>query len=645
MADDESFHVDSTKQPVAVAFQNLRFQVEIPDPDAPKAGTCGSQPKITKTILHDLTGAFLPGKFTAIMGASGAGKTTMLNTVAGEAADGEIYGRILLNGREVESKVIKRWSSFVFQDDVIMTTSTVRECITLSARLRLPSSLTRAQIYKRVDQVISILHLEKCAETIVGSPQDKGGISGGERKRCAIGMELVTNPPVLFLDEPTTGLDAYTAFSVIDTLRQLAQTGRTVVATIHQPSSDIFHLFDELLVLSKGHIIYQGPSEASVQYFAERGFPCPKYTNPADHLFMRILNDTGGVADEKGDVSAPNQQARLERLVLEYEKSERKDKMYAVAHQTGSGLDGIGVSQKPGRLVQIQWLCQRNIRNVIRNPLGLRAKIAQSIVMGVIIALIYRDVGDDQISVQGRQGSLFFISMNMMLTAFGVLGVFGAERIVFQREHALGMYSTEAFYFTKIMTELPHNIILPFAQMAIIYFVIGYQNSAESFLIFCGINALNMNSGNALGIFIACIFSDLRVTLVIAPPLILPLMIFSGFFINTNSIPVYLDWIKYISPINYSFRAYANTEFRGLKIRCTDDQLMANPTCQADQPMCFCPITEGEQILKNLNLDEGMSRDEAVWALLGLFIGFTLLGYVALLANVMKKEMARAKHK
>jgi len=484
---------------------------------------------------------------------------------------------------------------------------------------------------------------------MIGSPQDKGGVSGGERKRCAIGMELVTNPSILFLDEPTTGLDTYTAFSVIDTLRQLAMTGRTVVATIHQPSSDIFHLFDDLLVLAQGNIVYQGPCKESVAYFGELGFPCPRYANPADHLFMRVLNDTGGLRSSVsvGEGSRANNMRdgnRVGLLASAYKDSEQRNKYEALAAEPGAGVGMKDIARRAGVGTQVLALSIRNVRNIVRHPLGMRAKFAQSLVMGLIIALIYREIGTHQVSVQGRVGSLFFISMGFMLAAFGVLGAFAMEKMIFTRETALGMYTTGSFYLTKTLTELPHNCLFPIMQMGVMYYIIGYQDKVENFFLFAVTAVLNLNCGNALGIFIAACFSDLRVTLIAAPPLILPLMIFSGFFINTDSIPVYLDWIKYLSPVNFSFRAFMKTEMADLKLTCADDELKANPSCPLTQPRCFCPVLEGEQVLRSMNLDGGMTRAEALACLCALYFAFTFLGFIVLTANVRAKNKQRAKH-
>ena len=195
----------SKAKPVTVTFNNLTMTVQVNDSTAKKGPPCLRTPKITRTILAGINGVFEAGKFTAIMGASGAGKTTLLNAVAGEAAGGNLSGSIQLNGGSVDSDTMRRVSAFVFQDDVILSTMTVREAITMSAKLRLPREMPLSEKLERVEQVIEILHLDRCKDTVIGTAGQHGGVSGGERKRCSIAMELITNPSVIFLDEPTSG--------------------------------------------------------------------------------------------------------------------------------------------------------------------------------------------------------------------------------------------------------------------------------------------------------------------------------------------------------------------------------------------------------------------------------------------------------
>jgi ABC-type multidrug transport system ATPase subunit len=179
-------------------------------------------------------------------------------------------------------------SAYVQQDDILFQTMTVKECLEFAAKLKLKGS--HEEKMKRVDEILKELRLNKCQNTKIGGPLVKG-VSGGERKRTSIGVELITDPNLIFLDEPTTGLDSFTATSVCETLRELARSGRTVISTIHQPNSDIFDNFDRLMLLAQGKIIYFNYANLAVDYFASLGaqYKCPELSNPADH-FMSIMS-------------------------------------------------------------------------------------------------------------------------------------------------------------------------------------------------------------------------------------------------------------------------------------------------------------------------------------------------------------------
>ncbi|EKX39193.1 hypothetical protein GUITHDRAFT_76568, partial [Guillardia theta CCMP2712] len=501
----------------------------------------------TRTILHEVSGVFEAGKFTAIMGTSGAGKTTLLNAVAGEASGGKLSGGVSFNGAQVNSDHIRRLRAFVFQDDVMMGTMTVREAITMSARLRLPASIPLTEKLKRVEEVIELLHLDKCKDSVIGYAKERG-ISGGERKRVGIAMELITNPSVIFLDEPTSGLDSHTAHSVCKTLKELAKAGRTVVATIHQPSSDIFHMFDNLLILAHGKILYQGPSRDCTPYFAARGSECPRYTNPADHIFMKVLNDQDAITEDEKQLAT----ARVQSLLNEYVTSGTLSRMEEAAAAPGPGVSGSGQEKGAGVMTELAVLFTRARRNAVRNRMILRAKIGQSMFMGLLVGLIYRNLQTNQKSIQDRNGALFFVSVNVTLSAaFGVISAFGVERTVFERERSVGMYSTLSYFLSKILVELPHNVIFPFLQSTIVYFLLNLQQAADKWIIWAMIFVILNNVGNSLGISIACMFADLEMTIQAAPIFILPLMLFSGLFVNQTGIPVYFNWIKYISPMKY----------------------------------------------------------------------------------------------
>lgn len=332
-----------------------------------------------KTIINGVTATFRPGRLTAVMGASGAGKTSLLSLLAGDLRkQGTILGHVQVNGEAIslDSRRMRDISGFVFQEDVILETMTVREAITMSATLRLPDSVTHGE---RVGELIQLLNLECCADTRVGDTIKKG-ISGGERKRTSIAMELITNPPVLFLDEPTSGLDTQNAFSVVKILQELAhEHGRTVIATIHQPSSQIFHLFDDLLLMAQGQVLYYGPASDAVAYFAERGFVCPQYTNPSDYFFMHV-------------VSQPS------TLLVQWKESKEYSKLQE--ESSCGGVPREALHQHASFLSQFKYLMSRAGKNAWRNRMIIQAKLGQNALVGLLVGLIYYNTDDKSIAIQ-----------------------------------------------------------------------------------------------------------------------------------------------------------------------------------------------------------------------------------------------------
>ncbi|KAJ3086225.1 hypothetical protein HK102_013397 [Quaeritorhiza haematococci] len=240
---------------------------------------------ITFEKIHYKVGKARAGHVLAIMGPSGAGKSTLLDILAGKSKSGSIEGQILVGGRKTKPDELKRIAGFVDQEDVFLPTMTVWEALMFSARLRLPESMTHEDRVKRVQEVVDELGLGRVVNSRIGGAGGARGISGGEKRRVSVGVELITSPSVLFLDEPTSGLDSYNALLVVQTLVNLAKHfNKTVVFTIHQPRSDVFTLFDDVLVLSQGTTIYRGRASDASPYFADRGKPCPPGYNIADHL-------------------------------------------------------------------------------------------------------------------------------------------------------------------------------------------------------------------------------------------------------------------------------------------------------------------------------------------------------------------------
>ncbi|CAK9051481.1 Putative white-brown complex homolog protein 30 (Putative non-intrinsic ABC protein 12) (WBC-related protein 1) [Durusdinium trenchii] len=263
-----------------------------------------------RTILEGVSGEFRPKRVAAIMGPSGAGKTTFLNALCGRATYGTTSGSIRINGQSSSIAEIKQLRGFVPQDDIVHEHLTVREQLYYSARLRNAEGTPPAMINNIVEDVLNVMQLLDVQHSLVGDVE-KRGISGGQRKRVNIGLELAARPTILMLDEPTSGLDASTALEIIRSVKRLTAIGMTVVMVVHQPRYSLFTLFDDLLLLGLGgRTVYLGKSEGALPYFGlldcKLGFEMPLHENPAD-WFMDVIS--GKVRNEKNPTLQPRKLA------------------------------------------------------------------------------------------------------------------------------------------------------------------------------------------------------------------------------------------------------------------------------------------------------------------------------------------------
>ncbi|QDS68791.1 hypothetical protein FKW77_005871 [Venturia effusa] len=290
--DENSAKLMADQKPAALHFRNLSYNLK------------------GKQILTGIQGSVHPGELMAIMGASGAGKTTFLDILARKNKRGEVQGEFLVNGEKILDNEFRSIIGFVDQEDTLLPTLTVHETILDSAMLRLPRDMSYSAKLQRVDEVEKQLGIHHIRNQMIGSEEGSGrGISGGEKRRVGIACELVTSPSILFLDEPTSGLDAFNAFNVVECLVNLVKNyNRTVVFTIHQPRSNIIALFDQLILLAKGRLVYSGPFQQCQTYFDNIGFSCPPGFNIADYLVDLTMHASVARSpiDENSSLFAPH---------------------------------------------------------------------------------------------------------------------------------------------------------------------------------------------------------------------------------------------------------------------------------------------------------------------------------------------------
>jgi ABC-type multidrug transport system ATPase subunit len=644
--------------PVFVEWRNLEYIVKVKQSPAlhakftEKLKGALTFKKKDKSVLYPMSGYVAPGQVLAVMGPSGAGKTSFLNILAQRVKD--YKGEILINDKPID-KTFRSLSAYVQQDDVLMGNLTVRETLRYAALLRLPGNTPMRIKMQKVDQVMDELGLSKSADIIVGIPGLVKGISGGERKRLAIAVELLTEPSVLFLDEPTSGLDAKTALNVIETVNKIAKAGRTVILTIHQPRSDIYQLFDQLLLLAKGRVAYMGSAKDAPAYFASTGFPCPVDFNPAEYFIDLISESTSGGQkvefntcllppnismnslieqyELKSTISAkglqiddvPKQIVVLDRTIVREIDVKRIDYLLDYYQRTKflnytppiideklkqTNLTGISKYTSPW-IAQFIVLLTRSFMNLLRDRMFTFARIFQNVVMALLVGLIFFRLSYDQTSVRNREGAMFFILLtNCMNNMFSSLVAFlTGDKGVLLRERGAKMYRVSPYFLARWFAEVPHLLFFTTLFGVISYWMVGFNPSADRFFFFLLIMNVTCLCSQAMGMFIASAVPTQQVAFAIGPLLITSLMIFAGFYINVGSIPPWFIWVYWISFFHYGFEALIINEFRGVIFQCPS-------------PPQVCMFPTGESVIQNLSMTNPSSQP---WIDIAIMIGILLI--------------------
>ncbi|KAK4036114.1 ATP-binding cassette sub-family G member 2 [Daphnia magna] len=619
---DSSFSIKRS-QPVTYSWENIEIYLE------KQQGNCFKrQPPIQKRILDNVTGCVRPGEFLAIMGASGAGKTTLLNCLTfRNTGKLKISGERFLNGAKVNTDTLARISGYVQQDDLFIPTLTVKEHLEFQALLRMEKHLNYDERMIRVGEVIHELGLKKCENTVIGNPE-RGikGISGGERKRLAFASEVLTNPSLMFCDEPTSGLDSYMAQNIVQVLKNIASTGKTVVCTIHQPSSEVFALFDRILLMAEGRTAFLGPASDALSFFSSQGLPCPPNYNPADYYIHTLATVPGQEIESRKkskEICDSYESSQAGQQILEIVKANRSLNSTESQEFELAEVKAKKSPYKASWFAQFRAVLWRSVISVLREPVVLRVKAFQTIFISAIIALIYQGQTLEFDNVRNIQGALFIFLTNMTFqNVFGVVNAITGELPIFLREHFNGMYRTDIYFICKSIADLPLFILFPFIFVLIPYFAIGLNPAADRFFIACGITILVANVASSFGFMISCLAGTTDVALALAPPLIIPLLLFGGFFLSNEDVPVYFDWMRYISWFMYGNEALSINQWVGVSFNDTS-----------------CPnnVCTGEQILASFDFNpDYFYRD--IGGLFALILGLRILAFLALLGKTYRKN-------
>ncbi|ESQ56007.1 hypothetical protein EUTSA_v10024221mg [Eutrema salsugineum] len=536
-------------KPLTVTFQNVQYHIETPQ---------GKK----RQLLSDITGALKPGVLTSLMGVSGAGKTTLLDVLSGRKTRGIIKGEIQVGGYPKVQETFARVSGYCEQFDIHSPHITVEESLKYSAWLRLPYDIDSKTKNELVKEVLETVELEDIKDSMVGLP-GISGLSTEQRKRLTIAVELVANPSIIFMDEPTTGLDARAAAIVMRAVKNVAETGRTVVCTIHQPSIDIFETFDELILMKNGgQLVYYGPlgkhSSKVIDYFESiPGVPkIQKNCNPATWM----LDITCKYAEDKLGMD----------FAQAYKDSTLHKENKMMVEQLSTASLGSESLSFPSRFSQTGWgqlkacLWKQHCsywRNPSHNLTRMFFILINSTLCGLLFWQKAKDINNQQdlFSIFGSMYTVvIFSGINNCAT---VMNFIATERNVFYRERFARMYSSWAYSFSQVLVEVPYSLLQSLLCTIIVYPMIGYHMSVYKlfwslYSMFCSLLIFNY-----CGMLMVALTPNIHMALTLRSTFFSMVNLFAGFVIPKQKIPKWWIWMYYLSPTSWVLEGLLSSQY------------------------------------------------------------------------------------
>ncbi|XP_053998042.1 protein scarlet isoform X1 [Hylaeus anthracinus] len=606
---------------------------------------------VCKQLVDNVRGAARPGDLTAIIGASGAGKSSLMTALAFRTGpELLVHGEIRANGVPVDSSYMMVNSGYMHQDDLFVETMTVIEHLwfmvrnplkrqtqmieidavssrfagtLLQARMKLDKRTRIADIREKIDGLLRNVGLASRRDVRIGNGFDDKVLSGGEKKRLAFATELLIDPKILFLDEPTTGQDSHSANSLVSQLKTFAGQGRTVLCTIHQPSSAIFDSFDRIILIADGRVAFAGRTEWAVQFFASQGYECPRNYNPADYLIAIVAT---GSRDENGGEEVTR---KVCDVFLTSEASNEIDyilmKELELGHSSNSPamllLDSESIAQKGSRYFsRLYWLVYRDFLQVLRDPSVQIVRILQKVSVALIAGLCFvGSVNMDQLGIQATQGVIFIlVSENAFFPMYATLALIPQELPLLRREYRAGMYPIHVYYVARMLSLVPGLIVEPLLFATIIYWLAGLRNSAEAFGLTLLVLLLTINVSTACGCFFSTAFESVPLAMAYLVPFDYVLMITMGPFLKLGSLPVYIRWVKYLSWLLHSSEALSILQWNGIR----------NISCEGIDPQLPC-ITDGSGVLQRYDFDQVNFWMDMVLMVV-IYLVFHIFGYACL---------------
>ncbi|XP_077211687.1 pleiotropic drug resistance protein TUR2-like [Tasmannia lanceolata] len=547
--------------PLSLVFDNVKYSVDMPQ-EMKDQGVAGDRLELLKGV----SGAFRPGVLTALMGVSGAGKTTLMDVLAGRKTGGYIEGNITISGYPKKQETFARVSGYCEQNDIHSPHVTVYESLVYSAWLRLPFEVKSDQRKTFIEEVMELVELTTLREALVGLP-GVNGLSTEQRKRLTIAVELVANPSIIFMDEPTSGLDARAAAIVMRTVRNTVDTGRTVVCTIHQPSIDIFEAFDELFLMKRGgEEIYVGPlghqSSHLVNYFEgingvskiKNGY------NPATWML---------------EVSSMSQEEILGINFAEaYKNSDLFRRNKALINELSTpppGLEDLYFPTQYSQSFITQCVaCFWKLRmSYWRNPSYTAVRFLFTTFIALMLGSMFWDLGTKTYRQQDLFNAMGSMYASVLLigvqNSSSVQPVVAVERTVFYRERAAGMYSALPYAFSQVAIEIPYILVQTLSYGVIVYAMIAFEWTAAKFFWYLFFMFFSLLYFTYYGMMAVGMTPNQDIAAIVSSAFYAIWNLFAGFIIPRPKIPVWWRWYYWASPVAWTLYGLVASQYADIK--------------------------------------------------------------------------------
>ncbi|PON89430.1 ABC type transporter protein [Trema orientale] len=548
-------------EPHSISFDDITYSVDTPQ-EMKNHGVIEDK----LVLLKGVSGSFRPGVLTALMGVSGAGKTTLMDVLAGRKTGGYVEGDIRISGYPKKQETFARISGYCEQNDIHSPHVTVYESLLYSAWLRLPSHVDSETRKLFIEEVMELVELTALRQAIVGLP-GVNGLSTEQRKRLTIAVELVANPSIVFMDEPTSGLDARAAAIVMRTVRNTVDTGRTVVCTIHQPSIDIFEAFDELLLLKRGgEEIYVGPlgrhSCHLINYFEgiEGVNQIKDSYNPATWMLE--------VTTSAQEIALGVDFADVYRNSELYRRNKEVIKGFSVPSPGSRDLH-FPSKYSQSFLTQCMACLWKQHLSYLRNPPYTAVRLLFTTLGALMFGTMFWDLGSKRKTQQNlinAMGSMFaavpFIGVQNALSVQPVVSI---ERAVFYRERAAGMYSPFPYTFAQAIIEIPYVLVQAIIYSVIVYTMMGFEMNLVKFLWYLFFSFFSLSYFTYYGMMTVAATPNYHIASIVSSAFYGIWNLFSGFVIPRTRIPIWWRWYYWACPVAWSLYGLVVSQYGDVK--------------------------------------------------------------------------------